>query len=360
MGEPGVAGPAASGPVPNLRAVDEPVNEPADDAPSPAAESPIPEAGVAEAGVAEPGVAEPGVAEPGGSPLAGRHGLALAYAVLDRLVDEHGLGRATVVVDDVDLGCQLLFDRHRPLGEADIARSDALVARAAAGLHTVPPLEPDTVDRDLLVALVATALRVAALDGSVATGDAADLLEIGVRRVAGVHTVVVDTDSGVVQVLATTDAPADLARQVVDLATSFLDGAVAVEIIRGAGHGASTGGNDLVIPFERTELVAVTNAFETQEIEVHLRRDGVRTIGRAPAARGLTGAVEATLAALAEMSDVPERELDWVRTIETTSQRRFLVAVALRDPAGATSYGLADEGTPIAAAAHATLNAIGR
>ena len=75
------------------------------------------------------------------------------------------------------------------------------MARAAAGLHTVPPLEPDTVDRDLLVALVATALRVAALDGSVATGDAADLLEIGVRRVAGVHAVVVDTDSGVVQVL---------------------------------------------------------------------------------------------------------------------------------------------------------------
>jgi hypothetical protein len=355
MGEPGVAGPAASGPVPNLRAVDEPVDEPAvDDGPSPAAESAIPAAGVAAAGVAEAGVAEPG-----DSPLAGRHGLALAYAVLDRLVDEHGLGRATVVVDDADLGRQLLFDRHRPLGEADIARSDALVARAAAGLHTVPPLEPDTVDRDLLVALVATALRVAALDGSVATGDAADLLEIGVRRVAGVHTVVVDTDSGVVQVLATTDAPADLARQVVDLATSFLDGAVAVEIIRGAGHGAS-GGHDLVTPFERTELVAVTNAFETQEIEVHLRRDGVRTIGRAPAARGLTGAVEATLAALAEMSDVPERELDWVRTIETTSQRRFLVAVALRDPAGATSYGLADEGTPIAAAAHATLNAIGR
>jgi hypothetical protein len=336
VGEPGVGRPAAPEPVPTLRAVDGPT------------------------GVVAP-PARDAASGGGPAPLAGRHGLSLAYAVLGRLVDEHGLARATVVVDDADLGRQLLLDRRRPLGEADIARFDAFVERAGAGLHAAPPLEPDAVDHDLVVALVETALRVAALEGSVSTTDAHDLLEIAVRRIAGVHAVVVDPESGVVQVLATTDAPADLARQVVDLATSFLDGAVAVEIIRNAGSGAAAGEHDLLTwRFERTELVAVTNTFETQEIEVHVRRGGVRTIGRAPAARGLTGAVEATLQALAEMGGGPERELEWVRTIETTSQRRFLVAVALRDPSGTTSFGLADEGTPIAAAAHAALNAIGR
>ena len=92
---------------------------------------------------------------------------------------------------------------------------------------------------------------------------------------------------------------------------------------------------------------------------MHLRRGETRTIGRAPAAHGLAGGVEATLVALAELGDRVTIELDWARTIETTSQRQFLVAVALRDADDAVRYGLADEGTPIAAAARATLNALG-
>jgi len=337
--EPGTGGPAVSEPVPTLRAVADPAD---------AAET-----------ARSAALADPGASTRADGALTGRHGLSLAYAVLGRLVDDHGLARATVVVDDADLGRQLLLDRRHPIGEADVARFDAFVAVAAPGLHLAPPLEPGAVDADLVVALVETALRVAALEGA-APGDAPDLLDIAVRRIAGVHSVHVDADSGVVQVLATTDAPADLARQVVDLATSFLDGAVAVEIIRGNRGDFGAGAIDVALPsYERTELVAVTNAFETQEIEVHVRRGGVRTIGRAPASRGLTGAVEATLEARAEIGECPERDLEWVRTIETTAQHRFLVAVALRDPAGTVAYGLADEGTPIAAAAHATLNAIG-
>ena len=92
---------------------------------------------------------------------------------------------------------------------------------------------------------------------------------------------------------------------------------------------------------------------------MHLRRGETRTIGRASAAHGLAGGVEATFVALAELGDRVTIELDWARTIETTSQRQFLVAVALRDADDAIRYGLADEGTPIAAAARATLNALG-
>ena len=149
MGEPGVAGPAASGPVPNLRAVDEPVDEPADDAPSPAAESPI-RSGCHGAGVAEPGDPAAGAAERGrcrtgwlaarGPPRprtrlrrprpAGRRARA-------RTRDRRRRRRGPRSPDSCSTGTA---HSARPTSPC----SDALVARAAAGLHTVPPLEPDT------------------------------------------------------------------------------------------------------------------------------------------------------------------------------------------------------------------------
>jgi hypothetical protein len=312
-------------------------------------------------------------AEAASGPLAAQHGLALAYAVLERLVRAHGLARAAVVVDDADLGPQILLDRQRPLDDRDVALFDALSHPGGAerGLHTIPPLaslEPPPSDVELAVALVETALRVAVLDRIAADGPPDDLLELAVRRLPGVGAIVVDRGSGVVQVLAAPDgasggdAPLDLARQIVDLATSFLDGAVAVEILRNRpavdGEVPATA-TAYALGTNPTRLVAVTNAPDTQELEVHLRRGETRTIGRAPAAHGLAGGVEATLVALAELGDRVTIELDWARTIETTSQRQFLVAVALRDADDAVRYGLADEGTPIAAAARATLNALG-
>jgi hypothetical protein len=345
----------AGEPAPALRAVDAPVSTPDLDA------------GVAPAGGENVETAAGAVTDS----LAGRHGLALVYAVLERLVRDHGLTRAAVVVDDPELGRQLLLDRDRPLDDRDVALFDALDTPEGVGrgLHTVPPmaaLDPVPSDVELAVALIETALRVAVLDGSAAPSAPDDLLELAVRRLPGVVAVVVDRDGGVVQVLASSagtsggDAPLDLARRVVDLATSFLDGAVAVEILRSrTAIGGEASAHAYALGVDPTRLVAVTNALDTQELEVHLRRGETRTIGRAPAAHGLAGGVEATLLALAELGDAVTIELDWVRTIETTSRRQFLVAVALRDAGDAIRYGLADEGTPIAAAARATLNALG-
>jgi hypothetical protein len=297
-------------------------------------------------------------------------GLALAYAVLDRLVAEHGLTRAAVAVTDPELGRQVLYDRGRRLDDGDLALFDAIVAGddgpgPGPGLVTAPALEPTAVDAELLVTLAATALRVAVLDATGAPTDPADVLEVAVRQVTGVAAVTVDRVAGLVQVVtapATADGdappPADLATRVVDLATSFLDGPVAVEILRGGSPSGATRPAFGAAPVRAVELVAVTSALDTQETEVHLRRRDVRTIGRAPAAHGLAGGVEATVDALSGLGLAITAQLEWARTIETTSDRRFVVAVALSDEHGGHRYGLAEGGTPVAAAAQAALDAL--
>jgi hypothetical protein len=295
-------------------------------------------------------------------------GLALAYAALDRLVAEHALARAALAVTDPDLGRQVLYDRGRRLDDGDLAVFDALLAGddgpgPGHGLVTAPTLEPTAVDAELMVTLAATALRVAVLDATSSPADPADVLEVAVRQLPGVAAVVVDRPAGVVQVLTApadgdTPPPADLAARVVDLATSFLDGPVAVEILRGGSPGGTGRPAFGTAPVRAVELVAVTSALDTQETEVHLRRHDVRTIGRAPAAHGLAGGVAATVDALHGLGLAITAELEWVRTIETTSDRRFVVAVALSDEHGGHRYGLAEGGTPVAAAAQAALDAL--
>ena len=301
-------------------------------------------------------------------------GLALAYAALDRLVAEHGLTRAAVLVDDPQLGRQMLFDRARSLDDGDLALLDAVLGPDAAAepgrrLFLAPEPERSAVDADLVVALVEAAVHVAIIDATSAPTDATDVLEIAVRRLPDVGAVAIDRDAGVVQVVTApvppTDAQSrqgagrDLAARVVDLATSLLDGTVAVEILRGGpGVGGATAPPFGAAPATEVELLAVTSTIDTQEIEVHLRRRDVRTIGRAPAAHGLAGGVEATVAALEGLSVPVTVELDWARTVETTSHRRFVVAVAMSDEHGQHRYGLAEGGTPVAAAARAALDAI--
>jgi hypothetical protein len=108
-------------------------------------------------------------------------------------------------------------------------------------------------------------------------------------------------------------------------------------------------------------MVAVRSDAEAGEVEVHLRGGDVRTIGRAPVAQGLAGAVNATLDAIRGIEPSLDVGLGWARTIETTAERRFVVAVGLLDPTThATTHGLGEGDSPIEAAAYATLDAITR
>ena len=294
--------------------------------------------------------------EPGGSgvpggaasgSLAGQHGLALAYSVLERLVastDSPGPPSSSTTPISVRRSCST-GSTHSTT--ADVALFDALAARATRNRGCTPSRRlrsstPAPSDVELAVALVETALRVAVLDrrrrparGRRPPG-AGRPPAPGRRRGRRGHR----QRSGA-------GARGPHGRRAATRrwtwpgrsSTSPRRSSTAPSPWRSCATGRRptarrTGGNDLSRRSGRnpTRLVAVTNAFETQEMEVHLRRGGVRTIGRAPAAHGLTGAVEATFVGAGRDEWRPRTiELDWARTIETTSQRQFLVAVALRD-----------------------------
>jgi hypothetical protein len=119
-----------------------------------------------------------------------------------------------------------------------------------------------------------------------------------------------------------------------------------------AGSGESTG---------RMRLLAVLSFPDTDELEVHLILDGRRTIGRAPASRGLVAALDATLGAVSDFGFTLNPAPRWARALES-SEEEALVAVALDEPGPGERvlYGVASGATPIDAAARATLAAINR
>jgi hypothetical protein len=111
----------------------------------------------------------------------------------------------------------------------------------------------------------------------------------------------------------------------------------------------------------RMRLLAVLSFPDTDELEVHLILDGRRTIGRAPASRGLVAALDATLGAVRDFGFPVDPAPRWARALETTDNES-LVAVALDEsgPGDHVLYGVASGATPIDAAARATLAAINR
>ncbi len=109
----------------------------------------------------------------------------------------------------------------------------------------------------------------------------------------------------------------------------------------------------------RPRLLAVLSFPDTDELEVHLILAGRRTIGRAPATRGLPGAVDATLAAIRSLGADLTLSTVWARAIEATDEST-LVAVALDAGDDTVLYGLASGSSPIDGAARATLDAVNR
>jgi hypothetical protein len=118
---------------------------------------------------------------------------------------------------------------------------------------------------------------------------------------------------------------------------------------------------DLREPRERrVRLLAVLTFPDTDELEVHLTLDGRRTIGRAAASRGLLGAVEATRDALRAFAPALNLEPGWARPIDVSSDEPFLVACEVSAGSGPARHGIATGGSPIEAAARASLHALNR
>ena len=108
-------------------------------------------------------------------------------------------------------------------------------------------------------------------------------------------------------------------------------------------------------------LLAVLSFPDTDELEVHLILDGRRTIGRAPASRGLVAALDATLAAVADFGFPLDPTPQWARGARVDRGRGARRGGARRGRAASgVLYGVAAGATPIDAAARATLDAINR
>jgi hypothetical protein len=115
----------------------------------------------------------------------------------------------------------------------------------------------------------------------------------------------------------------------------------------------------------RARLLAVLAFPDTDELEVHLILEGRRTIGRAAASNGLTGAVEATIDAVRGLGAPFEPRAKWARALDDTADDdRVVVAVALEgvddEDEQMLQYGLAAGASPIDAAARSTLDALNR
>lgn len=202
-----------------------------------------------------------------------------------------------------------------------------------------------------------------------------DELELELRKLPGICWVAFSElgDRLVVQLHAIDDAHNDLALEASQITARHCDVPVAIDLLRwmtplaneraglddamwqSNGSSALDSSGVREPPFV---VLRVLTLVDTDEVEVHLGDGRTRTIGRAPVARGLLGAVEATLEAIREFPVDLKVEAEWARAIEMTSTARPIVAVAFVPPGGDEFCGLSHADTELEAAARATLEAL--
>lgn len=205
-----------------------------------------------------------------------------------------------------------------------------------------------------------------------------DDLELELRKLPGVRSAGFDARDELLivqlHVLPGAATEGSLPLAATRIAARHADRPVAVEVVRWRepvdGHAPAPAAAEPApapvttedeVSTRRLRLLAVLSFPDTDELEVHLILDGRRTIGRAPASRGLVAALDATLAAIADFDFPFSPTPRWARALEST-QEEALIAVALDegDPSERVLYGVAAGATPIDAAARATLDAINR
>jgi hypothetical protein len=283
------------------------------------------------------------VNKPAGESLDG-DGLALAYAALERVRCEHRLVRLSVIVDDAVLGRQVLVV---PRGEVPST------VDGPSGWSAEPLIDEPSTDLELAVALCRTTLRVEAPASPV------DAAELSLRRLEGVQAVAVEGD--VIRVQVGVRASDRVATDALDVVKAHLDRTVVVEVTRLGGSAFPAPPEPSPASSPALETVAVRTAPESGELEVHLRAGEVRTVGRASLTRGLVGAAEATLEAWHARPGAPVRRVAWARTVETSADARFVVAVAIEAPETRdVTHGIGTGPNPMEAAVRATTDALSR
>ena len=274
-------------------------------------------------------------------------GLPALYDALDESRDRHHANALAIAIDDGELGLQVFA-----VGDDAAAIVAECVADPTRDWAAAPAVEIPPSEISLLRALAATALRLGSVDPG---ADPATGFEVAVRGTPGVHAVT--RTGGVLRVTADPEA-----REAVASALSGLVGHASdtIVVLDGADL-ASPASTDAGLPARsRVVLVSVQSRPESGELEVHLRHDDQRTIGRGALARAGAAAADATLDALGELGEAPGHRVAWVRTVDTLPDRKFLVAVSLTRTDDTPVYGIALGSSPIEAAARATLAACNR
>jgi len=272
-------------------------------------------------------------------------GLSALYDALAHAAARHGLDGLGVAVDDPVLGHQAFAAGRSARAALTALGDDQQLAWVAVPARADPLPEVEA-----LRSLALTSLRLGRVEPA---ADPASALEILVRGLPQVTCVL--RLGAIVEV--------DVARGereafVAHLAALDLPGTGAV-VLRDAA-------SDRTSPplAGRAALVAVRTSPETGEVEVHLRAGDQRTIGRGPLTGAGHAAATATLDALTALGLAPRQSagwhVGWVRTVDTTPDREFLVAVMVRHDPDRSLYGIAVGASPVEAAARATLHACNR
>jgi hypothetical protein len=276
-------------------------------------------------------------------------GLSALYEALARAAERLGLDGLAVAADDPDLGHQVFAaggDARATLAELVAEPTRRWSARPA-------PAEPPA-EVDALVALAATALRLGPLDPGADPESELEVLVRGLPHVTGVL-----RTGTVIEAMVTPGHHDDVVGRLT-VAPLPAGGAI---VLREADTDAADG-DAASLARARAELIDVRTMPERGELEVHLRAGGQRTIGRGPLARAGQAAAAATLDALAGLGPEPPPSahwrVGWVRTIDTTADREFLVAVMIRRGVDRSLHGLAAGSSPVEGAARATLHACNR
>jgi len=276
-------------------------------------------------------------------------GLPALYDALDESRERHDADALAISIDDGDLGLQVFAVGNDTAPVVAECVADSTRGWAAAPAVEIPPSEIS-----LLRALAATALRLGSVDPG---ADPATGLEVAVRGTPGVHAVT--RTGGVLRVTADPEARDAVAAALSGLVTHGSD---TIVVLDGAdSRSPSDADGAATAPAKgRIVLVSVQSRPETGELEVHLRHDDRRTVGRGALARAGAAAADATLDALGELGEALGHRVAWVRTVDTLPDRQFLVAVSLTRPDDTPIYGIALGSSPIEGAARATLAACNR
>jgi hypothetical protein len=266
-------------------------------------------------------------------------GLPALYAALEESRDRHDADALAIAVVDDELGLQVFA-----VGNEAAAVVAECMTEPSVGWAATPAVEIAPSEVALLRALAATALRLGTVDPG---ADPTTGLEVAVRSTPGVHAVT--RAGGVLRVTADPEARDAVAA----VLTGLADVSDTIVVL--------AGGDDTVPPTKsRVALVSVHSRPETGELEVHLRHEERRTVGRGPLARAGAAAADATLDALRDLGEAHAHRVAWVRTVDTLPDRQFLVAVSLTRTDDTPVYGIAAGSSPIEAAARATLAACNR